>query len=295
MKKRHRESVLLGFLSMLLAFYWCWTYTGPFRWLAEWQLKSLEVYYPSYTFMICCGLFYLPLNQIYQRLLRRPDDEVAESGGSSWANLPWTWIVIACFMLVTGGYGIFVCGEEEQPTLVSAVELEAGQVPRAHWLEVKGNVLVDDAIAWEDRGAAVYFVPIVSEEWQPGQPIGAYLKANEEAIRKIAQQKRIRGLSAWFQLPGPIRVAFEKKDRAPAEGYLMVDANLDPKSSSLLGAGALLAACVCMVVGCGIWFYQAPRIRTPSAGVPEADYAAGLSDWSQFGYESKPPGHHGPR
>src|SRR5262245_60805783 len=88
------------------------------------------------------------------------------------------WLLIG---LAITGFGIhnWDLGRSTESLLAMHVaQLEAGQALPSRWLELTGTLLKDDRTIWPDHGLAYY--PVVSETWQPGTSIAAFVRASPE-------------------------------------------------------------------------------------------------------------------
>jgi hypothetical protein len=66
--------------------------------------------------------------------------------------------------------------------------LERGDPPGGRWAEVTGRLVADDVVSVAERrsGSAKVYIPLVSPEWRPGQPVRVYLKTFESSLVRNA-------------------------------------------------------------------------------------------------------------
>jgi hypothetical protein len=222
--------------SVALAFYWMWTYSGLFRWLAELQLGWFGMYETKVTLVLSMAAPALPLTRAVRLLrargaLRKQDTASSPEAGLSRAV---RWAARRIFPLTLAGVGAWaaVTGASllrEADVPAAEVDLAAlergGAMPSGH-VHVRGKVL-DDAEVLYGEGAVRGYAPVVSAAWTPDLPVStiAY-EAGEYPPGEIA-------LDGWVarSVPGPVRVALEDSGlRVRSDAMVVGTDRADPGS-----------------------------------------------------------------
>ena len=267
MKQRSTVSVLLG--AAVAGFGW-WTYSGPFRWLAEWQLAVFGQYYDFYTFVILSIAIATGLDQIGRAVLRYPT-------GREHATKP-AWIQeleaqpLYFHRLLWGGVGILGVGAWMAWTSNSAERnglcrlpldtLEAGEERASDWVQVSGHLLWDDCWGWGDEFSPEYYVPVVSSSWRRGDPVTVFALYSESEAEQAEDFATVQGMVC---LTGPVQAAFEEQGPAPAEGAFVVDLNRSPSSHRTFALPLMLIGLL-MTVG-SLFLYNSQPEQDPFAAL----------------------------
>jgi hypothetical protein len=222
------------------------TYTGPFQWLAELQLRWMDSYSEKFTFVLTMVALVLPAWLIWKFVevaIRRlgpgvgnaGDSAVAGAAGSSGVKpreikLPAVTILPLVGVIVLGiGLFMYWRGATAGPlTAVKVKDLEEGKKPASSHLKVEGVPMWEETISFKKSGKD-YYVPLVSPGWKPGV-VAVYVECKEDDLPRAPgmEVKSFTGMRAVGGLPGPVRVAFEKNLFKPAEGYVVIETREDP-------------------------------------------------------------------
>jgi len=255
-----------------LAGYWWWSYSGPFRWLAERQLQWFGAYEESITFVLTAAIAIAPvvlagvaIKKLGFAAPTPPQDQAAQPP----QHVKWGPFALCGFFvvigLVVGGIGIseyYRARRESSSTAFSLNEIEAGKKVDRVWVEVQGRPLFDVAGSMSSSSSETIYLPVVSENWKKGQPISVYLEVSEhemDATLKAASGK-YQGMVSVGGLPGMVREDFKRRGLMPAEGYIMIDYHRTP-ANKLSGAYFLLitAGVICLI-GFAMLAYEKFRV-----------------------------------
>jgi hypothetical protein len=225
------------------AFYFMFTYSGPFQWLAEWQIRVFGSYEEGITLILSMLLIVGPLFAVKYAVRRigfqsstAPSVDVTPG-----LILPSWWNRLLFASLVFGGIGAFMLyqGLSAGPLIKTTIDaLEKGERPSSHFVEVQGMAIWEDA-PWVEGSGKKFYVPVVSDNWQPKQPVAAYLEvsAKEYEGRTGVQIDSFKGLT-YGSLPGVLRTRLVDSVLPPHEHYILINYNSDP--SRLTDAGYIL-------------------------------------------------------
>ena len=272
---------ILMCLCGALAGYWWWSYSGPFRWIAERQLQWFGSYEESITFILTAAVAFAPLLVVGWAVKKlgfaAPAKPQTQPGESSW-GMKWGHYAVSGFFLliglIVGGIGVseYVrATRESRSTPFTLIDIEAGKKVDRLWVEVEGKPLLDLAGGMNSSGGERAYVPVVSENWKRGQPIWVYLEVAEHQMDATlkAPRGKYQGMVSLGGLPGMVREDFKRRGLMPAEGYVMIDYQEGPEKK-LGGAYFLLvtggAICLFAVGLLAYEKFRAGRIGPAKSG-----------------------------
>jgi hypothetical protein len=242
MDKEMKPAAVVGIFALIgLSFYFMFTYTGPFQWLAELQLKWMDSYSEKLTFLLAMIVLVIPAAAIW-KVIELAVRKMGPGGGGTAAEaathrksrdirLPGV-AVLPLVGVIAFGIGAFMYwrGATARPlTALKARDLEVGKKPASSYLSIEGVPMWEETIAFKKTGKECY-VPVVSQDWK-GQAVSVYVECREDELPRPPGPLRIKtftGMTAVGGLPGPIRVAFEKTLFKPAAGYLVLQTHDEP-------------------------------------------------------------------
>jgi hypothetical protein len=288
-KQFSTTAVLLG--AAVAGFCW-WTYSGPYRWLAEWQLATFGHYYDFYTFLFLSIAISAGLDQIGRALLR-------QTTGREQATKPaWMQELEAqpayFHRFLWGGVGLLAVGawmawtsnsaERDGLCRLPLESLEAGQERTSDWVQVAGKLLWDDCCGWGDEYSPEYYVPVVSSSWRRGDPVTVYALYSRSEAEQAEDFATVQGMVPLTGLPGPVQTAFEEEGPIPAEGAFVVDLNRSPSSHRAFAIPLMLIGLL-MTVGSLFLYKPQPEQTDPNSAItlndpaePQANAALALSE-----------------
>jgi hypothetical protein len=278
---------LLGLVMLGMTFYWSITYSGPYRYLAEWELKWVGSYSEEVTaLLVFVGLLFglslmVAAIKLVFRGAEKPLFEMHTSQMTSPATPPTAirqppaqvvegWILscrrailfaIPFVVLGVGAYFYYNGTHEGSLQQLSAVDFESGKVKaRVVFAEVQGRL----SRRYVSDGNYRY-IPMASEEKSTG-PVRLLVGINEGEIRKYLHREAngaftVRGV-ADKGIPGDLRYAFEKDGTAVADPVWVVHAGRDPSWDRLSG---LLTAGFGVALGAFVFGFGAYQKRKRAA------------------------------
>jgi hypothetical protein len=254
--------VAMGLL-VLLSFYFMFTYSGPYQWLAELQLKLMNSYSEKLTLLLTMLALLLPAAGIL-KLMQMGVKSLGPGGagkstvaraasgasGSKVADIRIPqWVILPFLGVIVFSIGAYMYwrGATAGPlTSVSLKDLEDGKRPASSYLSVEGVPLWKAMISFKETSTKCY-VPLVSRDWK-GEGVSVYVECSDDDVPRASAQleeKTFKGVKAVGGLPGPVRVSYEKSAFKPAVGYLMIETKEEP--AKLTGFGKWP-----MIVGVGL-------------------------------------------
>jgi hypothetical protein len=255
-----------------VAFYWMFTYSGPYRYLAELQLKWMGFYSPKLTILlIFAGLFLglLAIAAAIKLVFRGAERSISETHTPPIATpammptavqapavqAPDRWlqscrlaIMYATPLLVVGigAYSYYNGRHEGNLLQLTVADFESGRITaRALYADVHGQL--SDSYLSND---SYRYIPVLSKE-KAAAPVTLMVGISDGDVLKYLHRDSdgaftVRGV-AEKGLPGDLRYAFEKNGIPVADPVWVVHAGRDPswdRKTGLLimGFGVALAA-----------------------------------------------------
>lgn len=258
-KIRALSALLLAAIALGLvgAVYSMIFYVGPYRWLAELQLRWFDRYYASTTVAFTLLLCVVPPS-VALRLLVVNSALPAGSFAAMAAGVgrgPFRgrfsrarrWVIVfgvGATLVVLSTRDLVVAARGKQLLQVSAHQLERGAEPAGTWLEIQGNPLWDSAVLTEEDHKSLRYVPVVSDDWRPGAKIGALLRITEGVLGAPLDPQRLSGTVDVTGVPGLVQSAYADQELDVADAVL-IDAGESPEHKAgtarfLISLGAVL-------------------------------------------------------
>ena len=269
---------------LAIAGYWCFTYSGLYRLLAEWQLRKWNEYSPKHTGAIVVFVCLIPAAvaiQVIGRLRqaeRNPADAAATEASyaaRSARNSRWIvshrWRLLG--LIVTAGLvgvGVYSTGLgllAGDRVSVDAGPIERGADPGGRWAEVTGRLRPDDSVGVTRTGDGPYstvYLPLVSPEWRRGQPVRLYLEMPNTWINLFADDLatgRYEGMLAANALPGVAITELAERGRPAPDRYWVLDYRATPKSKLSLGYAMFVVAGIAGLLTALGWVIAGRRQR----------------------------------
>lgn len=225
--------------------YWTFTYSGPYRYLAELQVKRLGYYVPKLTAMAIL-LSFLAIAGVIKVVLRGAERPVPGPASAPVAAIPvnnaavpqnWLRYVRYAAPLIVVGFGGWMylngtqAGNLQQLT---AVDFESGKLQsRIVYADVRGH-LSNTYLSKENY----LYIPMYTEE-KGKLPVRLVVGVNERDANKRLRADAdgsitVRGI-ADKGLEGDVKYAFEKNGMAVADTVWVVHAGRAPGDDRMAG------------------------------------------------------------
>jgi hypothetical protein len=267
---------LLGLASFGITLYWMFTYSGPYRHLAELELKWLGSYGPELSAVVVflglfLGLLYtaVSIKLLFQGGERPvPGMTAATADASVAANktqeprllslpflpLPYLWarnirsvlILLVCFVFFgIGSYSYYNGTHVGTLQQLSAADFQGGKL-HSHivYADVRGHL----SGHYISKDYYLY-IPMTSDK-NSASPVQLLVGVPENETHKYLHRKAdgtygVRGI-ADKRLEGDVKYAFEKNGTPMADTVWVVHAGRDPSSDrkmglSVMGLGVVFA------------------------------------------------------
>jgi hypothetical protein len=218
-----------AFLVML----WCWaTYSGPFRWAAEWQLEHFGSYEVKLTLFAPLLVLLIPAGFLggWGPLLPRRPVTRAEQTTNAIRNARIIAALGGVALLIGAAGGALGYYKRQTPPTRANLMLASGTepAPAADLVTITAIARPDLMTGYQETAGGVTnhwsFVPLVGTAWHPGEPIRFILKTNQTAwmapgggmprmlqpgnppFRMVTEPSVLK----HHELPGLIRAEYEK-------------------------------------------------------------------------------------
>ena len=219
-------------------FYGWYSYTGLFRFAAEWQLEHFQAYSVKLTLIVSILVLLIPaavLAKVFgvEYQLRR-----GGSGGGSSGLFAALGVVALAVAVGAGWYGY----EKSMETVnVESLDLSKGDAPRSEHVVITGVARTDYIIEFETKIAGMKtldrYVPLTSAAWRPGQPLVYFMKTNTTAYLPPGggrvfmlsqgappfQMTTQPGVLVRDGLPGPVAERYRKNNIALASPPILLN------------------------------------------------------------------------
>lgn len=260
-------------IALVAAAYFAWSYSGPYRWLAELQMRLWGSFQAVLTFLLTLILLFAPPLKVLQRWGPRPthsaEEPVAVAAADS-TTQPTGSFLVWLQVLIAGAVLAFL-GIRDRQTLqpgatasrVSCAELEANGPPESGWLEVDGIPLRDAKVEAQHNYGEYVYVPLVSPSWSAGRPIPVVLRLDRHGPRP-GNVTVYPGTRVADGMPGFVRSRYEDAGLDVAQAVVL-DFGRTPADGAALARIAIIAGPVLLLAGLVgalvTWRRRAPRPR----------------------------------
>lgn len=200
--------------------FWKETYSGPYRWIAEVQLRDSGSYSEKGTFVLCVVLLVVPLWLVwtlFQARTNRGDPEPFL--GPPIVDTFTVFGVVGLALMVVQGLEWRRLRGPIVLEKIDIVDVERGARPRGPLIELDGARLLASSVTTNENGQNPRtYIPVVSDEWRLGTPVAAFIEHwGDEAIRPTP------GLLLTRDMPGMVRTHFEQSTTPPRNGALLIE------------------------------------------------------------------------
>ncbi len=251
---------MVGTLCMIAAFaglaygiYSMATYSGLYRWAAEWQMDHFGSYDVELTAIgLIFVLFLTPLVVMGVYLKGRPaeisNDVLTRVALGATAPTSGEGSKAALVCVVIGLLGIFVAGgayrlgnaKSKQALTFEPLDLAEHRMPKTKYVEVKGVVQTGMTVEFTETTngskTVTEYLPLTPNGWKTSEPIVFFLRPHGNVIIANNQSYNFDTDTAPFEiklpgvlfrndLPGPVISQYEKHGVKIASPHMVLDTN----------------------------------------------------------------------
>ena len=277
MLSRLRE-ILLAIILLGVPCLLAYTYTGPYRWLAEAQLAMFGRYYEIATFMVSLAAWALFCAFLAGVVSARSGGHISfrtaiSSNESVVRHLPSFIVTALLAELTIAGYYEYRYRHTIYPTNVSINDVTKRWRLPGSYLAIDDAVIDTALTAGESEGepgatSSTYYMPMLPPGYQPRQEVQAFVEVNQALLNGQRPDPRTlrRGLVTVTRLPGMIRVEFERNKILPASRYVLIEYGSTPDELRDKATLLLSLAGVTLLGGVAIWFSVRKTLRAEKNG-----------------------------
>jgi hypothetical protein len=225
--------------SFILAALSWWFYEGPYRWVAELQLRLFNEYEIVITGLVAWLALALP--GVF--LLRNVGTRSLPAAGAARNRASGPWLLAVPVVIIAGGGALSWFSAHVSLAKTTADDLEWGRWPSSSWAEITGRTLRDATVCGGDRYSPTCYTPLVSRDWTPVVGIAAFVESHNG---ELPESGSFAGLRSYSGMPGHIRAVFERARLPLKPGFVVIElgstpAKLDLVGRIVVGAGVLVA------------------------------------------------------
>jgi hypothetical protein len=225
--------------------YWAFTYSGPYRYLAELQIKWFGSYFPEVTvgvlalgWMLVAGAIKLAFTGPDKDMARRlrvfatnPGQALTETAThmpTAWVRLRFVRFAGLVIFLGIGGWCYYNGTHAGSLRQLAAADFQNGKIQtRLVYAEVRGR-LSKQYLSDDNK---YLYIPMTSQD-EAGTTVQLVVGVNEREMRKYVRRESdgtftVRGV-ADKGLQGDVKYAFEKIGMKVADPVWVVHAGRDP-------------------------------------------------------------------
>jgi hypothetical protein len=242
MKGILKTIVWIGFAAATAYAGYSWyTYSGPYRLIAEWQLETFGSFSLKLTLLGVILALIVPV-AILGRLLGGPNLMNKPDGLAQAQSSPRLTALLGLLLLAAGAGAGWLGYQKSQETIAyESIDLAAGQLPSTQHVVLTGIARTEYLMQYETKSSGsstihTYF-PLTSSSWRRGEPFVYFLKTNATAYlpegggRMFAFSRTTPPFKMTTQkallvrngLPGPVGESYRKNNIAIADPPIVLD------------------------------------------------------------------------
>lgn len=264
-----KQSLLIAAV-MGISFYWMFTYSGPYRYLAEQQIKWFGWYVPKLTLLlIVLGLFGIAaLGKLILQGAERPAPVLPQPAGIAAAgnggqatpgvvSLQWRLWYLAIPLLM-GGYFYFNATQAGELQQLQAEDFGGGRVTsRVVYADVHGQLSKDYMMS--DN---YLYVPMRQSN-EASEPVHLLVGVDKARTKEYLHRQPdgtfvVRGI-VQKDLGNDVKAAFEKNGLALAEPCWVVHTGRDPQGDRNVALIIIGISAVAGALAAGLAKYKSGR------------------------------------
>jgi hypothetical protein len=267
------KSVLKGVIWLYVAaagayvFYGWYSYTGLYRFAAEWQLEHYGSFSVKLSAIVPLLILLIP-GFVLARLFGVQDQL---RGVNSGAGSPGMFALLGLVGLaVAVGAGWFGYEKTTETVEVESLDLSRNDTPRSTHVAITGVAHTEYTIEFETKSAGRTtldrYIPLTPAAWRRGEPLVYFLKTNATVYlppgggRMFEFSQRTPPFPMTTQpgvlvrdgLPGPVGERYRKNNIALASPPIMLDLAPDAEVMPFFvtaGVSGLLGFCMLVAAG----------------------------------------------
>ncbi|HYL87097.1 MAG TPA: hypothetical protein VE263_22940 [Candidatus Angelobacter sp.] len=224
--------------------YWGFTYSGPYRYLAELQLKWFGIYYPEITGLIII-LGMLCIAGVIKLVFRGAEKKVPGLQAPAPSNLTMAtavqqrWVrylpyLVVPILVAVGAHDYYKGAHAGTLRQLNADDFYSGeQQPQVFYADVRGH-LSPKYLSRDNY----FYVPLTADG-NTGTPVRLLVGGNKNEIQKALRREADGTVRVWGivdqGLEGDVKFAFEKNGYTVSEAIWVIHAGRAPSDQKQLG------------------------------------------------------------
>jgi hypothetical protein len=269
-------------LLSVYALYEIYSYTGIYKWLAEWQLAQFHSYNVRFTLVGTILLPAIPVcltAEIFGIPYRTGWRANTASGGRSTSYALWMAVIGVLALAV--GAGAFAYQKSQEVVVTETVDLAlAKPPPQSDHVRMTAIAHTDMIVKLEQRSGGIkVYVPLTAPNWKRSDPITYFLQTNIDAYvgpggqifsldPKTPPFRMTQvGVLVPDDLPGPVAESYRKRNLTLASSPMVLETAPGADLARywvVAGVSGLLGFIFLLVAG--LARIQQGRTQKPSSG-----------------------------
>ena len=258
---------LAGIVSLSLSLFFWWSYSGPYRLVADLQSSLWGVNIVNISLIVCWAVSYAPLHFLVSRVEKR--------FGVKRAPLTWTRFVallnffferrpgqLAGLGLIIFCMGAWFWGNAATSgplTTFTVAQAQRGERPASRYVRLTdAKILTDSELSYKRNSSLEHYYPVTSKE-ESVERIRVFVRLDGADVQ--APPDEILGELEFDGLPGPLRAQVADKNLL-APDYFVVRHGRDPASEGSFAAK--MAAFGGILIAAGLVWARATRKASSS-------------------------------
>ena len=218
--------------------YGWYSYTGLYRFAAEWQLEHFGVYYLKLTLIVPLLILLIP-GAVLAKFLG-VQDQLRSAGPG--AGSPGIFALLGVVgLVVAAGAGWYGYEKSTEKVEFESLDLSKGDTPKAEHVTITGVARTEYVVTFETKSNGVSilnrYIPLTPAAWRRGEPLVYFLKTNATAYLPPGGGRMFEfsgktppfpittqpGVLVRDGLPGPVGESYRKNNIAVASPPIMLD------------------------------------------------------------------------
>jgi hypothetical protein len=242
MTKPTAAYIVRAYIVLLCAFalYQIYSYTGIYKWLAEWQLAQFHSYNVRFTLVGTILLPAIPVclaAEIFGIPYRTGWRASTAPGGRTTSYALWMAVIGVLALIVAAGAFALGYQKSQDVVVTETVDLAlAKQPPQSGHVRMTAIARTDMIVRLEERSGSIkVYVPLTAPNWKRSDPITYFLQTNIDAYvgpggqilsldPKTPPFRMTQvGVLVPDDLPGPVAESYRKRNLTLASPPMVLE------------------------------------------------------------------------
>ena len=170
------------------------------------------------------------------------------------------WLLAGLGLVAWGAYCFAVARGTATLQDVDVAAIERGEPLPGRWLRLKGQVRSADRLIFDGGEFKEVYVPLVSPNWQPGQPAAVLVRiVAREGVQPgdliYWEGPTVEGIVDTSAFDADARQLYDLDERKAAPNVVILDFQQKPDDKLAYAIVCLPVGGVLIAIGAGLWFF----------------------------------------